>query len=181
MPSRVKTSDTTVLTSGSSATRMRSAASSSVTCEPKRWKTWASSEPMAPAPMTARVPGAAVTFTTSRFVQYGVSANPSIGGAVGCVPVASTMPERARTCCPPTSTRPSPTSRAWAWTMVAPFSQRRSTTTVSSQPWVASERMRSATGPKSGVTLLSPATSWTSRASARAPAARIIILLGTQP
>ena len=75
-------------TSGSSLVRIRSAVSSRVTRTPNRTKTWESSQPIGPAPTTAIDSGRSVTFTTSRLVQYGVSASPSIGGAPGAVPVA---------------------------------------------------------------------------------------------
>ena len=45
------------------------------TCE----KTWASSQPIAPPPITTSEPGSSSSRMTSLFVQYGVSARPSIG------------------------------------------------------------------------------------------------------
>ena len=66
-------------------------------------------------------------------------------------------------------------------TTVAPLSRSRSTVTWSSQSYVASVRIRSATGANDGVTVASPAISLTRPASVSASAARIMILLGTQP
>ena len=52
--------------------------------------------------------------STSRLVQNGVSASPSIGGVAGRVPVFSTTPFDASYVSPPTSTTPGPVSRAVA-------------------------------------------------------------------
>ena len=92
MPSAANASATTLLASGSTGPRMRSATSSTVTCTPKRENACASSAPIGPPPTTTSEPGASSARSTSRFVQYGVSASPSIGGAAGSVPVFSTTP-----------------------------------------------------------------------------------------
>ena len=85
----------TALVSGSSGPMIRSATSIRVTSTPKRAKVWASSQPIGPPPMTTRLSGSSVRRTTSRLVQNGVSASPSIGRTPGRVPVLSTTPRRA--------------------------------------------------------------------------------------
>ncbi len=92
MPSLAKTSATSAAPSGSTGPMMRSATSSIVTCTPKRENACDSSAPMGPPPITMSEPGRSSARSTSRFVQYGVSASPSIGGAAGSVPVLSTTP-----------------------------------------------------------------------------------------
>ena len=69
--------------SGSSCRSSRSAASTIVTRTPNRAKTWANSQPIGPPPSTTTDAGSSVSATASRLVQYGVSASPSIGGALG--------------------------------------------------------------------------------------------------
>ncbi len=64
--------------------------------------------------MTTIDAGSSVSRTASRFVQYGVSARPSIGGTAGAVPVLSTTPRRATYVVPSTSTRPGPDEGAAA-------------------------------------------------------------------
>src|SRR4029078_5680196 len=78
--------------SGSSTATRRSATSTTVTSTPYRAKTWATSQPIGPPPSTTSDAGRSVTVTASRLVQYGVPSRPSIGGAVGRVPVLSTPP-----------------------------------------------------------------------------------------
>ena len=101
MPSRSKTSATTAPASGSSGISRCGAASTTVTWVPKRAKPWASSQPIAPPPMTTSDAGAAVVLQRSRGssrparpTPRGRSARPSIGGIAGAVPVA--MHDRAR-------------------------------------------------------------------------------------
>ena len=65
-----------------------------VTRTPNRAKTWANSQPIGPPPSTTTDAGSSVNATASRLVQYGVSASPGIGGALGVVPVLSTTPAR---------------------------------------------------------------------------------------
>ncbi len=95
MPSRANTSATSALDSGSSGARSRSATSSTVTRTPNREKACAISAPIAPPPITISEAGRSASRTASRFVQYGVPARPSIGGADGSVPVFSTTPRLA--------------------------------------------------------------------------------------
>src|SRR5918994_6469937 len=99
-------------TSGSSWANSRSAASTMVTVTPNRANTWPNSRPIAPPPSTISEPGRVVVATASRFVQYGVSANPGTGGTDGTVPVARTTPRRALTVRPSTLTTPGPANPA---------------------------------------------------------------------
>ncbi len=180
-PSWANASATTALASGSSGARMRSAISSTVTRTPNRASACAISAPIAPPPITTSDPGTDSIRITSRLVQYGVSASPSIGGTAGAVPGLSTTPRDASKVSPPTSTVRGPVSRAWPRTNRAPAFSSRSTATWSSQLSVASSRIRSATSPQSGRTSASPASPPMRRPSASTSAARIIILLGMQP
>ena len=181
MPSAANASATTLLASGSTGPRMRSATSSTVTCTPKRENACASSAPIGPPPTTTSEPGASSARSTSRFVQYGVSASPSIGGAAGSVPVFSTTPFAAVYVAPFTSTVRGPVSRASPWTTSAPASLSRSTAIWSSQSVVASSRIRACTGAQSEVTVLRPANSGIRRPSASTSAARITIFEGMHP
>ena len=181
MPSARSTPVTTALASGSSAASTRSSASISVTRVAKRANACAISSPIAPPPSTTSDAGAVSAFAASRFVQYRTSARPGIGGIAGDVPVAITIPRRATKSVSPTRTRPSPSSTPRPRTTRTPCFSRRSTATRSFQSSAASFRMRRATGAKSGVTTARPAMPSTRRASASRSAARIIILLGTQP
>ncbi len=92
MPSVANVSATTLAASGSIGPRRRAATSSTVTFTPKRVKPWASSAPIGPPPMTIIDEGSSSARSTSRLVQYGVSASPSMGGAAGSVPVLRTTP-----------------------------------------------------------------------------------------
>ncbi len=62
--------------SGSSAGSSRSRPSRTVTAQPKRAKTWASSTPMTPPPRTSRDAGSSLDAMASRLVQYGVVPSP---------------------------------------------------------------------------------------------------------
>jgi hypothetical protein len=159
----------------------RSRASTTVTVTPKRAYTWANSRPTAPPPSTISDPGRVLASTASRLVQYGVPVSPSSGGTAGSVPVATTTARDASKIWPPTATRPGPANRPWPRTNRPPLPTNRSTATWSFQSSVASSRMRAATGAQSGDTSACPAIPSTRRASASRSAARIIILLGTQP
>ncbi len=117
----------------------------------------------------------------SRFVQYGVPARPSIGGIDGTVPVAITMPRVASNSRSPAITVRGPVMVPRSRRNVTPFFTSRSTATWSFQLSVASSRIRWATGAQSGCTVAVPAIPSTRRVSATRLAARIIILLGTQP
>ena len=181
MPSRAKTSATSGLTSGSSLARIRSAASSMVTRTPNLAKTWASSAPIVPAPMTASDEGSSVTCMTCRLFQYGVSARPGIGGTDGAAPGATTTARRARKTSPSTSTVRGPVTVPWPRTTRAPRRSSAATFFESSQSLVATVRMCSATGAHEGSTVALPARSFTRRASTREYAARDITLDGTQP
>ena len=81
MPSRANTSATSRLPRAPPGPRIRSPTSSTVTRTPNRASAWASSAPIGPPPMTTSEPGTDSIRRTSRLVQYGVSASPSIGGA----------------------------------------------------------------------------------------------------
>ena len=180
-PSRSNTVARSSLDSGSSGPTSRGPASRTVTVAPKRAKTWASSTPIAPPPMTASEDGTSVASIASRFVQYGVDARPSMGGAHARWPTLITTARLATYAVSPTSTRPGPSSRPQPRTKRPPLRSKRSTATVSSQSSVASSRMRAATGAQSGRTSAVPAIEGTRRASASRSAARIIILDGTHP
>ncbi len=69
MPSDRNTSANSSPDSGSSGPTRWGPASSTVTREPKRWNTWASSTPMAPPPMTASESGTSSVSMASRLVQ----------------------------------------------------------------------------------------------------------------
>ena len=79
-PSARSTRVTTSAASGSSGPSSRSSASTSVTRVPNRANACASSHPIGPPPSTTSDAGASVCRITSRLVQYGVPASPSIGG-----------------------------------------------------------------------------------------------------
>ena len=141
MPSRANTSVTSLLDSGSSSARIRSATSRMVTCTPNRENACAISTPIAPAADHDQAGSAAsLSCTASRLVQYGVSARPGIGGTPGSVPVLSTTPRLATNVSSPTSTVRSPASWPCPRTNVAPLSTSRSTATWSFQSSVASDR-----------------------------------------
>ena len=114
MPSAANAFSSSSAASGSSCSSSRSAASTIVTRTPNRAKTWANSQPIGPPPITTSDAGSSVSATASRLVQYGVSARPSIGGALGVVPVLSTMPLRATYVVPPTATPSGPGEAAGA-------------------------------------------------------------------
>ena len=107
---------------------------------------------MAPPPMTTRRRGASVTRITSRLVQYGVSARPSIGGTRGSVPVLRTHAARrdvARVApSPSTRTTPGPASRPCPRTNrdpgLPPAARRAG---LSSQSWLARRGSGSRPGP----------------------------------
>ena len=73
MPSDAKTSASIEPASGSSGPTRRGPASITVTSDPKRRNTWASSTPMAPPPRTANESGTRAVRTASRLLQYGVA------------------------------------------------------------------------------------------------------------
>ena len=95
MPSLANTSAITALASGSVGPRIRSATSTTVTRTPNRANAWASSAPIGPPPITIRLSGSSVRRITSRLVQNGVAARPSIGGTAGSVPALRITPRRA--------------------------------------------------------------------------------------
>ena len=66
--------------SGSSIGTRRGVPSTTVTREPKRANTWASSRPMAPPPRTRSESGTSSVLMASRFVQYGSSFSPGSAG-----------------------------------------------------------------------------------------------------
>mmetsp|Transcript_92283 Transcript_92283/g.260737 ORF Transcript_92283/g.260737 Transcript_92283/m.260737 type:complete len:297 (+) Transcript_92283:301-1191(+) len=68
-PSSSRTSRITLAASGSSGPKMRGAASSTVTSEPKRLKACAISRPMGPPPMTARRGGSSVRLKSVLLVK----------------------------------------------------------------------------------------------------------------
>ena len=181
IPSSVRTFVMSSEDSGSSNTKSRGAASIVVTAEPKRRKTWPSSRPIAPPPITIRLFGTVSVSMASRLVQYGVSAKPSMGGAQARVPGLRTIALVASKSSSRTETFPPPSNLAQPRTKVTPLPTRRSTATLSSQLSVASSRMRLATGAKSADTRAWPAISSMRPASAKRLAARIIILEGTHP
>ena len=184
MPSSRNSRVIRALDSGSSTVISRSATSRTVTSAPKRRSAWASSQPIGPPPITAIEAGTSAILNTSRLVQYGVSARPSIGGATGAVPVLRTTPRAAAytpASGPSTTTRPGPSSRAWPRTTVTPASTRPRTWLSSDQSLVASSRIRCATRPQSGVIVVGPASASAWRASPTRSEARIQSLLGMQP
>lgn len=95
IPSAAKTSSSSRPASGSSPGTRRSPCCTIVTRTPKRASTWAISQPIGPPPSTTAEPGSSVSRTTSRLVQYGVPASPSMGSSAGRVPVLSTTPRWA--------------------------------------------------------------------------------------
>ena len=185
MPSAVKIRSISSLASGSSNDTSRGSASTRVTAVPKRAKTWVNSAPVAPPPSTISDSGTRSAWTTSRLVQYGVSASPSRGGMAGSVPVLITMPLRAtRTrvpSAPVTVTSLAPVIVPRPRTRWPPLPANRSAATLSFQSSVASSLIRRATGDQSGVIADVPAMPGTRLVSAMRLAARTIILEGTQP
>ena len=181
MPSRANTSATRAPASGSTGPSRCGPASITVTRTPKRARAWASSAPIGPPPMTPSVDGRVSIRSTSRLVQNGVSARPSIGGVAGRVPVLSTTPVAASNVSPSTATVRGPVSRPCPRTNRTPASSSRLTATVSSQSSVASSRIRACTGAQSARTSALPARPSMRRPSASRFAARITILLGMHP
>ncbi len=152
MPSASRADCASLDDSGSSNGSSRSAASTTVTLEPNRANAWASSSPIAPPPRTISESGRSLVSKASLFVQYGVSAKPSIGGITGSVPAPMTTPRRASNVVPSTSTKPGPPSFAQPRTKRAPLPVSLSTAIWSFQSVVASSRIRVATGVQSGLT-----------------------------
>src|ERR1022692_4649177 len=181
MPSRPKTSAISAPASGSSCGSNWPAASTMVTRDPNRAKTCASSAPIAPPPSMTIDSGSSPVSITSWLVQYGVPASPGMGGMAGEVPVAMTIPRRARSTSPLTVTSPGAVIRPYPRNSRPPLPVNRSAATVSSQLSVASARIRCATGAQSGVTVELPAMPGMRRPSVSRPAARIIILDGMHP
>src|SRR5215472_9470986 len=180
-PSRSRTSATVCPASGSSSGSSRSSASTTVTATPKRAKTWPSSRPTAPPPRTINEAGRLSASMASWLVQYCTRSRPGIGGMEGEVPVAITIARDEAYVLPFTVTLPGSEITPRPRTKVPPLPTKRSTATLSSQLSVAWSRIRRATGPQSGLIETDPATPGMRRASASRSAARIIILLGTQP
>jgi hypothetical protein len=181
MPSRPNTSSISAPDSGSSAGSSWPSASTTVTADPKRENTWASSAPIAPPPRTISDRGTCSVSIAWWLVQYGVPARPGIGGIAGVVPVPMMIPRRARRTSPPTVTSPGAVILPWPRKSWPPLPVNRSAATVSSQSSVASSLIRRATGDQSGATVADPAMPGIRRPSASRLAARIIILDGTQP
>ena len=102
----------------------RSAASTTVTSTPNRASAWASS-PRWDRRRARPGCGQVGDLMTSRLVQYGVSARPSIGGTRGSVPVLRTTPRAAAYSTPSTSTTPGAARRPWPRTSRAPASSSR--------------------------------------------------------
>ena len=166
MPSSANAFSSTSEASGSSMATSRSATSTTVTSTPNLPKTCANSQPIGPPPSTTSEAGSSATATASRLVQYGVPSRPSIGGAVGRVPVFSTTPLRATYVVSSMRTRPGPSSTPRPRWNRAPLSSSRLTATASSQSSVASSRTRFATVAQSGFTDAVPPKSGTLRTSA---------------
>ncbi len=168
--------------SGSSSANRRGAVSMVVTAAPKRRKTWPSSRPIAPPPITIRLSGTVSVSIASRLVQYGVSASPSIGGAQARVAgIEEDGPARLEDLVADDDLVGGPRARAQPRTNVDPLGLEAVHRHRSSQLSVASSRIRRATGAKSGVTSACPAIPSIRRASVSRLAARIIILEGTHP
>ena len=156
-----------------------------VTRTPNRANTCASSAPIAPPPMhDQRRRAASSSLTASRLVQYGVSASPSIGGAAGrgagVEHDALRRGVRRRRRPRP---RAAPVSRPRPRTNVAPACPpAASTATVSSQSSVASSRIRVGDRRPVGLDRRRCRRGRRRGRPRRAvSAARIIILVGTQP
>lgn len=88
---------------------------------PNRDRNVAISTPTALPPTSSARRGISVRVVTSRLVQTGTSARPSIGGISGVLPVAMMMCS-ACSVRPPASTVPGPDSRALALMTVTPWS-----------------------------------------------------------
>src|SRR5215472_5934071 len=102
-PSRASASSTIAAHSPSSRAS-GSPASSTVTAAPRRRKAWASSRPIAPAPITIRCSGRAVRSNTVSLVRCGTASSPAIGGSAGEEPVAMTKRRAAISMPSPTAT-----------------------------------------------------------------------------
>src|SRR4249919_3141003 len=111
MPSAISAADSTADASGSSTASTRSAASTTVTADPNRTNTCASSRPIAPPPSTTKDAGTSSAWIAPRLVQYGVPARPGIGGIDGADPVLTTSAREATYVVPATSTLRGPTTR----------------------------------------------------------------------
>ena len=137
MPSRVKTRSIRSPASGSSKDSSRGSASTTVTSVPKRAKTWASSQPIAPPPSTIIDSGTCSAWTISRLVQNGVPASPGMGGIAGAVPLLITIPRRAWNDRSPSATATrtvkGPVMVACPRTRCPPLSSNRSAATLSFQ------------------------------------------------
>ena len=160
---------------------MRSACSSSVTSLPKRANAWASSQPMGPAPITARRGGSSVSEKTVSLVRPPASASPGIGSTAARAPVQTAARANRRTASP-TATVSGPVNRASPMKTSTPSPAKRSaesTRLISARR----RRMRAIAAPKSRSTppgKVSPNAA-PSRADAHTRAARRTAFDGTQP
>ena len=129
-----------------------------------------------------RLPAPARSRSPRGWSSTACRASPGMGGMSGAVPVAMTIPRRARSTSPPTVTSPGAVIRPYPRNSVPPLPVNRSAATVSSQLSVASSLIRVATGAQLGeITVELPAMPGMRRPSASRSAALIIILDGTQP
>jgi hypothetical protein len=141
----------------------------------------ANSIPIAPDPITASDDGgSAGDQIASLFVQYGPSANPSIGGTTGSLPVASTIRSASKRLPSEASSSRGPTRRTSSITTLTPIS---SNGFGPSPDWAEMmRRTRSMTAPKS---ISTDGTRTPNRPASRAEAATrelaSMALVGTQP
>ena len=124
IPSAANCSVSSWATSASSRASRWGAPCTRVTVEPKRAKAWAISQPIGPAPMTARRLGRSVKENTFSFVRNPASANPLIRGCTARAPVAITAFLKRKDL-PATSTVSGPVNLAFPRKTSTPRSLKR--------------------------------------------------------
>ena len=92
---------TSFAASGSSRGRSWGATSKIVTAQPKRWRDWAISMPMGPAPMRHARGGSASRLKKLPFVRWGVSRRPGTGTTAAEAPVAIMHLSKVTVCVAP--------------------------------------------------------------------------------
>ena len=158
----------------------RSAASTTVTRTPNRANTWASSSPIAPPPSTASVPA---RLELDRLVVGPVRGLGQPGHRRGrrTGPGADDHPLRAANSWSPTRTRPAPSRRPCRGRTGRPSPRTARPPPCRPSRRSPPSRIRVATGAQSGAPSRSRPALAPGAPRPAASAARIIILLGTQP
>ena len=180
MPSCSSDRRTLAAASGVSRASTRSAASTIVTCEPKRASAWPSSQPIGPPPSTRRRRGSSASCQTVSEVSGSLVCSPGRSGTTGDDPVVSSAWSNV-TSTPPTSARPGPANLTVPWATATPDSRRCSGESIG-----AILAIEACTCAITVVKSTDTESTWTpsrspSRASAATCAAASSDLLGTHP